>query len=257
MNRRAKELGLSLIGAATLLAAWASAAATLQSPFLPRLDVVAKAFADNWLFERVLSDVVPSLTRLGLGFVLAVTAGVLIGTAMGLVRWVAIALEPVVEFARALPKIAIIPLFLVILGTGDRTKILVIAMAATVPVLLNALDGTRSLDPVLQQLAQVYRFSKWQRIGMVLRWSSPQVFAGARTALALAFILVTSEMVAYTNGIGHFVLVSQRTFVIPDMWSGMLLLGVLGLLFNAVFVTVERRLMAWHRGFKATQLDGG
>ena len=73
-----------------------------------------------------------------------------------------------------------------------------------------------------------------------------------RTSLSLALILmVISEMVASSNGIGYFVLQSQRSFAIPEMWSGIILLGILGYLFNAVFLLVERRMLAWHRGARA------
>jgi len=81
--------------------------------------------------------------------------------------------------------------------------------------------------------------------------ASPQIFAGMRTSLSLALILmVVSEMVASTNGIGYFVLQSQRTFDIPQMWAGILLVGVLGYLLNAVFTLVEHHLLRWHRGVK-------
>jgi ABC-type nitrate/sulfonate/bicarbonate transport system permease component len=93
-----------------------------------------------------------------------------------------------------------------------------------------------------------------QRI--ILPAASPQIFAGMRTSLSLALILlVISEMVASTNGIGFFVLQSQRSFAIPEMWSGILLLGLLGYLLNVVFVLIERRVLAWHRGARASALS--
>jgi ABC-type nitrate/sulfonate/bicarbonate transport system permease component len=83
----------------------------------------------------------------------------------------------------------------------------------------------------------------------VLPAAGPQIFAGMRTSLSLAVILmVISEMVASTNGIGFFVLQSQRSFAIPEMWSGILLLGILGYLLNLAFALVERRVLDWHRG---------
>ena len=86
--------------------------------------------------------------------------------------------------------------------------------------------------------------------------ASPQIFAGMRTSLSLALILmVISEMVASTNGIGYFVLQSQRTFAIPEMWSGILLLGILGYVLNAGFVLIENRVLRWHRGARASALS--
>jgi ABC-type nitrate/sulfonate/bicarbonate transport system permease component len=86
--------------------------------------------------------------------------------------------------------------------------------------------------------------------------AAPQIFAGMRTALSLALILmVISEMVASTNGIGYFVLQSQRSFAIPEMWSGILLLGILGYVLNGLFLLVERRVLRWHRGARASALS--
>ena len=85
--------------------------------------------------------------------------------------------------------------------------------------------------------------------------AGPQIFAGMRTSLSLALILmVISEMVASTNGIGFFVLQSQRSFAIPEMWAGILLLGLLGYALNLIFLLVERRVLAWHRGARASAL---
>jgi ABC-type nitrate/sulfonate/bicarbonate transport system permease component len=90
---------------------------------------------------------------------------------------------------------------------------------------------------------------------VMLPAASPQIFAGMRTSLSLALILmVISEMVASTNGIGYFVLQSQRTFAIPEMWSGILLLGILGYTLNGAFVLIERRVLRWHRGARASAL---
>ena len=84
---------------------------------------------------------------------------------------------------------------------------------------------------------------------IVLPGASPQIAAGMRTSLSLALIMmVISEMVASTNGIGFFVLQAQRSFAIPEMWSGILLLGILGYVLNLIFILVERRVLAWHRG---------
>ena len=125
------------------------------------------------------------------------------------------------------------------------------------PVLLNTIDGVTGIDPTLNDTARVYGVSGRQRLlRIVLPAASPQIFAGMRTSLSLALILmVISEMVASTNGIGYFVLQSQRTFAIPEMWSGILLLGILGYVLNAGFMLVERRVLRWHRGARASTLS--
>jgi ABC-type nitrate/sulfonate/bicarbonate transport system permease component len=164
--------------------------------------------------------------------------------------------DPVVEFLRALPPPVLIPVAIALVGIGASMKVFVIAAGCVWPILLNTVDGVRGLDPALGETARVYGVGGWQRLrGITLPAASPRIFAGMRTALSLALILmVISEMEASTNGIGFFVLQSQRSFAIPEMWSGILLLGILGYVVNLAFVVVERRVLAWHRGAQRSAL---
>ena len=149
------------------------------------------------------------------------------------------------------PPPALLPITIILLHSiGDRQKIGFIGFFCLFPVLLNTIDGVRGIDPTLTDTARVYGIRGLDRLRrIVLPAASPQIFAGMRTSLSLAVILmVISEMVASTNGIGFFVLQSQRSFAIPEMWSGILLLGILGYLLNLVFALVEGRALAWHRG---------
>jgi ABC-type nitrate/sulfonate/bicarbonate transport system permease component len=221
--------------------------------YYPPLQDVLNTFKDTWLFERVGSDVGPSMLRLSIGYVLAVVVGVAGGVALGLSPVLRRVLAPIVEFLRAIPAPALLPFALLVLGVGNNSKIFVIAFVCLWPILLNAIDGVASVDPTLVDTGRVYRIPASDRLRrVVLPAAAPQIFAGMRTSLSLALILmVISEMVASSNGIGYFVLQSQRSFAIPEMWSGIILLGILGYLFNAVFLLLERRALAWHRGARA------
>jgi ABC-type nitrate/sulfonate/bicarbonate transport system permease component len=221
--------------------------------YFPSLKTVLQTFKDTWLFERVGSDVVPSLVRLFFGYFIAVAVGVGAGVALGLSPVLRRVAAPIVEFLRAIPAPALLPFALLVLGVGNDSKIFVIAFVCVWPILLNAVDGVSGVDPTLTDTGRVYRISGRDRLThVVLPAAAPQIFAGMRTSLSLALILmVISEMVASSNGIGYFVLQSQRSFAIPEMWSGIILLGILGYLFNAVFLLVERRVLAWHRGARA------
>ena len=209
------------------------------------------------MFERFGSDVWPSLRRMAIGYAVAVVLGVAIGTALGTSRTLRRAVSPIVEFLRSIPPPALLPFAIVVIGVGDDMKIFIIAFVCIWPVLLNTIDGINGIEPTLRDIARVYGVSGRDRLlRMTLPAASPQIFAGMRLSLSLAVILmVISEMVASTNGIGFFVLQSQRSFAIPEMWSGILLLGILGYLLNLIFVIVERRVLAWHRGAKASALS--
>lgn len=221
--------------------------------YFPPLGDVLEAFADTWLFERVGSDVVPSLVRLGGGFGIAVVLGIAGGVVLGrspVLRRVA---APVIEFLRAIPPPALIPFAILILGVGDDAKIFLIALVCVWPILLNAIDGVSGVEPTLLETSRSYRIARLDELRLVvLPAAAPQIFAGMRTSLSLALILmVISEMVASDNGIGYFVLQAQRTFAITEMWSGIVLLGLLGYVLNLLFSLVERRILAWHRGARA------
>ena len=256
-TRRVLELALEIGVPVVLVAvlwAWTNQSDTFYYP--PLSDVFEK-FADTWVFERFGSDVWPSLRRMAIGYGVAVLVAVVVGTALGSSRTLRRAFAPIVEFLRSIPPPALLPFAIVVIGVGDDMKVFIIAFVCLWPVLLNTIDGINGIDPTLRDIARSYGISGRDRLlRMTLPAASPQIFAGMRLSLSLAVILmVISEMVASTNGIGFFVLQSQRSFAIPEMWSGILLLGILGYLLNLIFVIVERRVLAWHRGAKASALS--
>jgi ABC-type nitrate/sulfonate/bicarbonate transport system permease component len=233
-----------------ILWAWTDSA---ESYYYPPLGDVLTAFKDTWLFEQFGSDVLPSLERLAAGYAIAVALGITGGVVLGRRLRLRLAVSPIIEFLRAIPAPALIPFTILILGVDDGAKIFLIAVVCVFPILLNTIDGVGGVEPTLLQTTEVYRIGALDRLRyVILPAAAPQIFAGMRTSLSLSLILmVISEMVASTNGIGYFILQSQRSFAITEMWSGILLLGLLGYLFNAVFTLVERRVLAWHRGARA------
>ena len=247
-----KRLGtvLEVLVPVALLGLWAAWSAGSETFYYPPLTEIFETFGETWVFERVGSDVVPSLLRLAAGYALAVAVAILAGIPLGLNATARRAAAPIVEFLRAIPPPALLPLAIVVIGVGNSMKVLIIAFVCLWPVLLNTIDGIRGIDPTLTETTRVFGVRGLTRLRLVvLPAAGPQIFAGMRTSLSLAVIMmVISEMVASTNGIGFFVLQSQRSFAIPEMWSGILLLGILGYLLNVLFALVERRVLAWHRG---------
>jgi ABC-type nitrate/sulfonate/bicarbonate transport system permease component len=253
MSRRALLAGVEVVVPLAVIAVLWFWSAGSDVYYFPPLKDVLNTFKDTWLFERVGSDVIPSLVRLFIGYFIAVAVGIGGGLALGTSPVLRRVAAPIVEFLRAIPAPALLPFALLVLGVGNDSKIFVIAFVCLWPILLNAVDGVSGVDPTLVDTGRVYRIPASDRLRrVVLPAAAPQIFAGMRTSLSLALILmVISEMVASSNGIGYFVLQSQRSFAIPEMWSGIILLGILGYLFNAVFLLVERRVLAWHRGARA------
>lgn len=239
-----------------LVAWWWFGSANSTSIYFPPLVGIAEAFNELWLFERWPSDVLPSLQRVGIGYALSVVVGILLGVLIGYSRFARQTLAPYIDFLRSIPPAAVLPLAIVLFGIGDGMKIFVVVFGAIWPILLNTADGVRSVDQTLLNTMKAFNVPTSRTISRVIIPAAlPQVFAGLRTSLSLAIILiVVSELTASTNGLGYFILNAQRTFAITDMWSGILLLGFIGVGFNIVFVAVERIALRWY--FQSQRVEG-
>lgn len=244
-------LGLPVV----LVVLWWFLSEEYHSFYFPPLREISEAFAPTWLEGRLGDDVLPSLGRLLSGYLLAVVLGVAIGVLIGSSATLRAFAEPVLEFFRAIPPPVMVPILMLFLGIGSSMKIVVIAVGALWPILLNTVEGVRGIDPVLLDTSRTYRLRPLTRLRtVVLRGASPQIFAGARQALSVAIILmVISEMFAADNGLGFTIISFQRSFSLPEMWTGILLLGVLGVLLSLIFHAVERSVLSWYRGQRQSQ----
>jgi sulfonate transport system permease protein len=226
--------------------------------YFPSLKTVIDAFHKEWLGNGAMqlrNDLVPSVEHVVIGYAIALLLGILLGLLLSRVTFLYNLSLPVITFFRALPSPALIPALLLIFGLGGNFKIAIIAFGSTWPVLLNAYDGFRSVDPIQLDTARSYQLTRTQRyLQVMLPAASPQIVAGARTALQVALLLmVASEFLASTEGIGYALNLAQVNFDTPGLWSGMLLLGVLGILFNVLFLVAERLLMGWYIGMRARE----
>ena len=237
-----------------ILAAWQIWTATADSPKFPKLSTILVEFRHLWLFSEFGTHVVPSLERIGLGFGIAVVAGVALGIPLGLSRWGRLWAMPHIEYWRAIPPPALLPISVVLLHTiGNVQKVAFIAFFCLFPVLLNTIDGVRGIDPTLVDTARSYGVRGVERIRrIVLPAALPQIVAGMRNSLSLAVIMmVLSEYFSSTSGVGYVLLISKNTFQLAPMWAAIVLIGLLGYLLNVIFLLVERRVLAWHRGWRA------
>lgn len=252
----ARQLFMTIALPIILLVVWWFLSADNTSPFWPSLQRILEAFPTTWTTDRIMADIVPSLARLAIGYVLALLVGVALGTLIGLNRSVRAFLEPALEFLRAIPPPVLIPIIALFVGySGWTSKIAAIALGCLWPILLNTVEGVRGLDEVLVDTAKSYRFRRPTYFyQVVLRGSSPQVATGARQALSIGVIMmVISELFAADNGLGAAIVQAQRAFAIPQMWTGIILLGVIGFLLSVIFRVVEYRALAWYRGLRRSE----
>ncbi|MEU5339792.1 ABC transporter permease [Streptomyces sp. NPDC020766] len=235
---------------ALLVALWWVASDDNTDIYWPSLRTILTTFPDVWTGERWREDVLPSVLRLSAGYACAAVAGVALGTVIGSYRRVRAVCEPVLEFLRAVPPPVLVPVIMLFAGIGDTMKIAVIASGCVWPILLNTVEGVRAVDSVMSETARSYGITGVARLRhVVLPSASPQIFAGLRQALSIGIILmVISEMFAASNGLGFTIVQFQRGFAIPDMWTGILLLGLLGFVLSVLFRLVERRVLGWYHG---------
>lgn len=252
MKKLLVSLAFALGLPAILVALWWIG--TLVSPnfFVPEPWQLFTTFVETWFGPRIWVDVLPSIGRFILGVGFAIVVGVLLGLLIGLNRSLRALTEPVFEFFRALPPPALIPVLMLLFGPNDMMKVFIIALAAVWPVLLNTIEGVRAADPVQSDTSRSYGLSGFNRVRyQILPSALPQIMTGVRQCLPIGLILmVISEMFASTSGLGFSIVQFQRRFAIPEMWSGILVLGLIGICVAAVFRFVERRLLRWYHGLK-------
>jgi ABC-type nitrate/sulfonate/bicarbonate transport system permease component len=248
-------LGIALI--AVLLVAWELAAASGAMPSLsfPRMSEI---LASMWRLTRsgeLPAELGDSLWRMFAGYFIGILLGAAIGLLMGYFRVFYNLLEPITEVLRPIPSPAYLPIVILFLGIDDGMKIFMIAFASLFPVLINTYSGVRSIDPIQLQTARTFGVTGPKLIWkIVLPAASPYIFTGMRVSLAVALIvMVISEMVAASSGIGYFILSAQRGFKIREMFAGVLTLAVVGYVFNRIFVAIENRVLAWHYGYTQQQ----
>jgi len=250
-----RRTGLALGLPAVLLALWWVTSAGSTDFYFPPLSEILDSLVEEWFGPRLAADVLPSLWRLTAGYLVAAVAGITLGVLIGTYRRLRDLLEPVLEFFRAIPPPVVVPILMLVFGIQDTMKIVVIAFGCVWPILLNTAEGVRAVDSVLSETARTYRVTGAARLRhLVLPAASPQIAAGLRQGLSVAIILmVISELFAASDGLGFAIVQAQRSFAIPEMWAGMLMLGLLGFLLSLLFRLVENRWLAWYHGLRRAQ----
>ncbi|MGP4003743.1 ABC transporter permease [Streptomyces sp. 8N706] len=237
------------VAVAALLALWETAPrlGLVDRTFLPPLSEVVQAWwellADGQLATHLEASLVRSLSGFGLAVAVAVPLGLLIGW----YRPVADLLNPLLEVFRNTAALALLPVFVLILGIGETSKISIVFYACTWPILLNTISAVRNVDPTLLKLAKSMDLPAprlFQKV--ILPATVPTVFTGIRMAGSFSIlILVAAEMVGAKAGLGFLINSSQFNFAIPDMYAGIITISAIGVGFNLLLVSLERRFTAW------------
>lgn len=236
--------------------AWQLATTAYDDPFFPPpTAILFKAqelwLSGPWLFtDAVARDILPSIGRLLTGWSIAAVLGIALGVLLGRRRTASAYVEPLMSFIRAVPPPMMVPVFMVLFDIGTPMQLATIVTGVVWPILFNTIDGVRSMPKTMEDTAHSFRISRSQwTLGIVLPAAGPKIFAGLRIALSLSLIMmVISELVGSSDGLGHQMHMYQGEFDITAVWSVIMLLGVLGFVLNALLMAVEQRVLAWHYG---------
>ncbi len=190
-----------------------------------------------------------SLYRIFAGFLLGAVPGIVLGVAMGMSRSVRVALDPVISAVYVLPKIAILPLVMLIFGIGEESKIVIVAVSSFFLVLINTTVGVRDIEPIFFEAAHNYGANQWQLFWhVIIPGALPVIFAGLRLSLGTALIvIIAAEFVAAQYGLGYLIWFSWQTLLTENMFAGLVVVMILGALFTGGLQALERWLMPWQR----------
>jgi NitT/TauT family transport system permease protein len=247
--RVGRKIVVSTVGLLLLVAVW---------QFLPEWGVVDKTFVPP--FSEVISawwhllkdgtlwhDAKASLIRALGGFAIAVAIGVPLGLLIGWYRLVAEVLNPVLELFRNTAALSLLPVFILIMGIGESSKIAFVAYACVWPVLLNTISGVESVDPLLVKSSRSLGFGSirtFQKV--VLPAAVPTIFTGIRLAGSFSLlVLIAAELVGANSGLGFLITYSQQNFAIPNMYAAIITISMIGIVLNQLLLLLERHFSTW------------
>lgn len=252
-GRRLQTLAWRLLRPTVVVAAFlglwelAPRVGLVDKVFLPPFSEVVSAWFTLLGNGQLAEHVSASLSRALIGLAVAIVVSIPLGVAIAWYRPVAEFLNPILELFRNTAALALLPVFILILGIGETSKVALVIYAASFPILLNTISGVRTVDPLLIKSARSLGLSPvrlFQKV--ILPAAVPTIFTGLRMAAASSIlVLIAAEMVGAKAGLGYLITASQLNFQIPNMYAGIVTIALVGVIFNGIVVAIEGRLSGW------------
>lgn len=229
---------------------WVSLGST--SFYFPSLPKILVEFQRVWFSDQFARHVIPSLSSLAIGFGLALVLGILLGIMVALVARLERAILPILEFFRAMPVAALVPVALLAFGTGGRMEVFLIVFGSIWPILLGTVDGVKGVDPVYLETGRVYGLNRRHLLGRVIFPAAlPQIAAGVKIGIANAVgAMVIANMIGAVRGIGYFIITAQQSFDILGTWAGLIMIGLIGAVVSGLYGLLRFATLRWHRDWK-------
>ncbi|MFD4357531.1 ABC transporter permease [Nocardia sp. NPDC058518] len=239
------------LGPALLIGTWVvgSAIGAIDPDTLPAPWTVARTAGELIADGRLQSNLLTSLQRAVIGLVLGVVIGVVLALVSGLSRLGEAVVDGPVQIKRAIPTLALIPLFIVWFGIGEQMKLIVITTSVLIPIYINTHAYLRSVDARYVELAETVGLSRWGFLRRIaLPGSLPGFFLGLRLAVTISWLaLVVVEQVNATSGIGYLMTQARTYGQIDVIVVGLVIYGLLGLFGDLAVRATERKVLAWRQ----------
>lgn len=239
----------ALIVASALIAwEWSVRSGRLSALFFPAPSTVVLTIVRLLMSGELAVHVRATLVRVTLGFALGGVPGLALGLAMGWSRSLRAALDPLVAAVHPLPKIAVLPLIMIIFGIGESSKVVVVAVGTFFPMLINSMAGVRQISPIHFEVAENYGATPFKVLTrVILPGSLPLVLTGARLALNIALLLtIAVELVSAREGLGEMIWFAWQTLRTEELYASLAVIGALGVGFNLLLQFLAKRLVPWH-----------
>jgi ABC-type nitrate/sulfonate/bicarbonate transport system permease component len=249
MRKINQDRALAVLSPLAVLVLWqvASGMGLIDERYVPSPVAIAKAGWALAVSGELGKHVLDSLYRLAVGFVIGAVPGILLGIVMGLSRWTRAVLDPIIAALYPIPKVAILPLLMLVFGLGDASKIAVVAMSVLFLTIINTTVGVVQLDRIYFDVAHNFN-TPWYKLfaRIILPGALPTIFAGLRISLGVSLVvLVSAEFVASNSGIGYLIWTSWQTLVVENMFVGIIVVTILGVLSTFLLHECERLLIPW------------
>lgn len=220
----------------------------INTRLLPSPEMIWDTFMELLEKGTLGENLLVSGRRVGIGFLLGGSAGLVIGILIGLFSWLNKALSFIVGAFRPIPMVAWIPLFILWLGIDEAPKIAVIAVGSFWPILVNTSQGIKNVDIKYLEVGRILEKSQIQMLLKIV-WpaSLPSVFTGLRLGISSAWnCVVTAEMIAASAGVGHMIMQGRQYYNVAQVLVGVAVIGVVGLILDAVLIRLETKLLRWN-----------
>jgi ABC-type nitrate/sulfonate/bicarbonate transport system permease component len=248
-NQRTGERIVSVLSPLMLLALWQAGAAVkmVDTRFFPAPTSIFQVLGQMLGSGELLTHLGISLERIAIGFLIGAVPGVVVGIAMGLFTPIRAAIQPLIDATFPIPKIAVLPLFIMIFGIGEESKYAIIAVAVIYLVLINTVAGVKNIDRIYLDVGKNYHASKLMMFtDIALPGALPLIVAGLKLGMGVALlIIVSAEFVGAKSGIGYLIWTSWQVFQVEKMYVGLMTIAIIGFASAILLNYIERFLIPW------------